>query len=351
MKTARLITRNIPSARLFQKSASRKFLKSQAQLHTASATRFQQTQVANHELANHHGTDEETKHFNKLASSWWDINGPQRILHKMNLVRMDFIQDTIKNNIPLNNQYTVPGDEIYVPGYNLDLLPPEISQQIVQDQKDKRQAEYAQLQYKALDIGCGGGILSESLARLPIVESVKGLDLAEEVIRVAKQHKALDPAINDKINYQLQAIETLPSLEMFNIITMFEILEHVDRPEEFLKTALAHLQKDGILFLSTINKDFVSWFTTIFMGEYVLRIVPVGTHHLSKYIDHSQLHDLFNSSGGSGNGLKNQETGEKLEGKFEVISSKGGSYLPFYGWYLHGCPDVGNYFMAIKRSA
>ncbi|GMM35058.1 hexaprenyldihydroxybenzoate methyltransferase [Saccharomycopsis crataegensis] len=276
--------------------------------------------------------DEETKHFNHLAASWWDINGPQRILHKMNLVRMDFIQQNITNSISLNDKSTPQGEEVYVPGYNLNLLPKEISEQILSDQKEKRTKEYEKLQLRCLDIGCGGGILSESLARLPIVKSVNGLDLASEVVEIARKHKDLDPIIKNKITYELKALESVNKDEMYDVVTMFEILEHVDQPGEFLKEGLSHLKKDGLLFLSTINKDFVSWFTTIFMGEYMLGIVPVGTHHLEKYIDYKTLDNLMGQ-----------------QKRFEVLSAKGGSYFPCYGWYLHSHPEFGNYFMAIKR--
>lgn len=275
---------------------------------------------------------DETSHFNQLALSWWDVRGPQRILHKMNLVRMDFIQQTLKNGLYLNSGITDPSQEVYVPGYNTSILPPEIALEIEKDQKNARNELYEKLRLKVLDIGCGGGILSESLARLDIVESVEGIDLAQEVIKVAKQHKDQDPKIVNKIKYQQRSLDSLEANKRFDVVTMFEILEHVDDPKSFLSQGLSRLEKNGVLFLLTINKDFISWFTTIFIAEYVLGIVPVGTHHLEKYVDYSTI-----------------EGAVEDQKRYEIVNSAGGAYLPFVGWFLHGNANLGNYFVAIKR--
>jgi len=279
-------------------------------------------------------SQDEMDHFNQLASTWWDVDGPQRILHKMNLLRMDFIQETIRNSLPLNNENTSPDEEIYVPGYNLDLLPKPIAEQIVAEQELKRDLLINQSsKLKALDIGCGGGILTESLARLKQIESVKGIDLSTDVIEAAKLHQQLDPMLEKKIKYELSAVEDIPKEEQFDIVTMFEVLEHVNLPNEVLSSALNHVRSGGWLFISTINRDFISWFTTIFMGEHVLKIVPIGTHHLDKYINESELQDWF---------------AKKPE--YKVMSSKGCIYLPFNGWSFTSSPNVGNFFMAIQRT-
>ncbi|ODV64187.1 hexaprenyldihydroxybenzoate methyltransferase [Ascoidea rubescens DSM 1968] len=278
------------------------------------------------------------RHFNDLASSWWKIDGPQRILHKMNLLRMDFIQKTFMNSIQLNEPGVPLEQQIYVPAYNLDLLPKQISSQIVKEQDNKRFSEYDKFKFNVLDIGCGGGILSESMARLPIVNSVTGIDLSTEVIKIAKIHKAKDPLINSKLSYRLQAIEDVEESEQFEVITMMEVLEHVNLPSVVLNDALKHLKKDGVLFLSTINRDFVSWFTTIFMGEYILKVVPVGTHHLEKYINSSEVQEWFNE-------LNSKST----ERKYEILDCKGCAYLPLNGWFFTNTTEIGNYMMAIKR--
>lgn len=300
----------------------RRIHSSSARLHVASDVKKTST------------SQDEMDHFNQLASTWWDVDGPQRILHKMNLLRMDFIQETIRNNVNLNEDVTNPDEEIYVPGYSLDLLPKPIADQIVQEQELKRDLLLNQSEkLKALDIGCGGGILAESLARLKQVESVEGIDLSKDVLEAAKLHQSLDPMVSQKINYELSAIEDIPAEEQYDIVTMFEVLEHVNLPNEVLSSALKHIKPNGWLFISTINRDFISWFTTIFMGEHVLKIVPVGTHHLDKYINEAELQEWF-----------------ATQPEFKVVSSKGCIYLPFNGWSFTSSPNVGNFFMAIQRT-
>lgn len=273
---------------------------------------------------------EEISHFNALASSWWDVNGPQRILHKMNLLRMDFIRDTIKNNIKLNEPGVSPEDEVYIPPYNVDLLPDTIKQSIINDQDRKRSELLSNNKLAVLDVGCGGGILCESMARLPFIKCVKGIDLSSEVIEAANIHKSKDLDLKDKLVYELQSLEA--ETQKFDIITLFEILEHVDYPSKVLTEALDKLNPNGWLFLSTINRDLISWFTTIFMGEHVMRIVPVGTHSLDKYINHDEIKQWIS---------KNP--------KFKVMDSKGCIYVPSYGWKFTTSENLGNYFMAIKR--
>lgn len=281
-------------------------------------------------------SEDEMSHFNALASTWWDVNGPQRILHKMNLLRMDFIYETIRNNLKLNDENTPMEEEIYVPPYNVDLLPKPIKNRILTDQELKRDEILESSKLRGLDVGCGGGILSESMARLRWIESVQGIDLSNEVIEAAKVHKAKDPILDKKLSYDLKAIEDIPKDEKFDIITCFEMLEHVTYPSRVLTEVMDRLEVGGWIFISTINRDFVSWFTTIFMGEHVLRIVPVGTHTLEKYIDQREIKNWV------------EEDPERAN-SFKVVDSRGCFYLPTCGWKFTSNPDVGNYFMAIQR--
>ncbi|ABN66711.1 3,4-dihydroxy-5-hexaprenylbenzoate methyltransferase [Scheffersomyces stipitis CBS 6054] len=276
-------------------------------------------------------------HFNALASSWWDVNGPQRILHKMNLLRMDFIYQTVRNHLRLNPPETAVEDEIYIPPYGVDLLPDAIKKNIVAEQEQRRDEILENAKLTVLDVGCGGGILSESMARLHFIDSVKGIDLSEDVLQAAKLHRAKDPMfVNGKLSYQLRAIEDLPTTEKYDIITMFEMLEHVEYPSKVLLAALERVEVGGWVFISTINRDFISWFTTIFMGEHVLGIVPVGTHTLDKYINQTEIREWF-------------ESDPQRKEAFSVVDAKGCVYLPAYGWKFTSTPDVGNYFMAIRR--
>lgn len=275
----------------------------------------------------------EQSHFNALALLWWDVDGPQRILHKMNLLRMDFIYDTVRGHITLNPPGTEADEEVYIPPFNPDLLPLPIRRRIELDQDQRRDELLLHHPLKVLDVGCGGGILSELMARLPFVDLVLGVDLSPEVLEAARIHQRKDPMLTTKLSYKEAAVENVEG--EFDVVTMFEMLEHVDYPLEVLKAGLQRVAPGGWLFLLTINRDFVLWFTTIFMGEHVLRIVPVGTHTLEKYIDHQEIAGWM----------------AKNEPQYSVVASKGCIYLPAYGWKFTSLPDVGNYFMAIQRHA
>lgn len=275
----------------------------------------------------------EKEHFQKLADSWWDETGPQRILHKMNLLRMDFIGGNIKSRLPLNERVTDPEEKVFIPGWSYEnLLPEDISNEIGKEINEAIRSKTEQLKLKCLDIGCGGGILSESLARLAMVESVRAIDMTPEVIEVAKQHRELDPILTDKLSYELRSLESIPAKDTYDVVTMMELLEHVEYPADVMKEAMKHVKPGGYLFVSTINRDLVSWFTTIFMGEYVLKIVPVGTHTLSKYIKETELANFIGKSK-----------------EFKLVDAKGCAYFPAVGWFFTPTEKIGNYMLAIKR--
>ncbi|RLV96578.1 Ubiquinone biosynthesis O-methyltransferase mitochondrial [Spathaspora sp. JA1] len=311
--------------------SSRVKLSRNALLASIRARQFHNGSIKLHNFTS--SSESEMSHFNALASSWWDINGPQRILHKMNLIRMDFIHDTIRTNLKLNENVKSEEDVVYIPPYNVDLLPQPIKQTIVDDIETRRDQLLSKVQYNVLDVGCGGGILSESMARLPFINKVTGIDLSRDVLEAGKLHLLKDPILADKLHYELSTIEELSKEVKYDVITMFEVLEHVDYPARVLSEGLNRLEVGGWLFLSTINRDFVSWFTTIFMGEYLLGIVPVGTHTLDKYINQTEIKQWMDEN----------------KSKFKVVDTKGCIYLPASGWSFTSCPDVGNYFMAIQR--
>ncbi|CAB4256611.1 similar to Saccharomyces cerevisiae YOL096C COQ3 O-methyltransferase, catalyzes two different O-methylation steps in ubiquinone (Coenzyme Q) biosynthesis [Maudiozyma barnettii] len=271
---------------------------------------------------------DEIKHFQELAPTWWDTNGSQRILHKMNLARLDFIRNTLNKTVRIKDPNT------FIPGYNYkEFLPESVSHSIENDLNEGLSKELTKRQYNVLDIGCGGGILSESMARQPFVKQVLGIDLTPECISVAKLHARLDPKLEGKVEYDEIALEDLKQKD-YDIITCFEMLEHVDKPGDILEQAWKRLKPNGLLFVSTINRNPISWFTTIFMGETVLKIVPPGTHHLSKYIDASEIEEWFE---------------KKHPRDHKVLSLKGTMYIPTQGWVEHDCTKIGNYFMAVKK--
>lgn len=282
---------------------------------------------------------DEQLHFEQLAPTWWDSKGSQRILHLMNLQRLDFINDVIQSH-KVSLPSTVSGADLYVPKFNIDVFPNEIQKNI---NNELNAAIYEELGstggMTVLDIGCGGGLLSESMARLPFVKSVEGIDMTPGVIEVADRHKTLDPMLQGKLSYELCSLSEKAAqsqYKKYDIVTMFEMLEHVDSPREILSEAWDRVEDNGgILFVSTINRDLISWFTTIFMAEQVLKVVPKGTHHLSKYINCKEIESWFE---------------ESFPFEHKILNTKGTMYVPSQGWFTHSCKDIGNYCMAIQKT-
>ncbi|ROW13532.1 hypothetical protein VPNG_04473 [Cytospora leucostoma] len=247
----------------------------------------------------------EVAHFNALASSWWDPHGPSRILHLMNPLRHDFIRECHASQP--------------------DPLPAG------------HRARY-------LDVGCGGGIFAESAARLPATASVTAVDPTPEVLRIARAHAARDPSLRGRLDYVAGTIETLPppragagadagADDRFDVVSLFEVIEHVDRPSQFLERCGEFVRPGGWLVMSTISRTWASWFTTNFVAEDVLGIVPKGTHDWNKYINESEMRNYF----------------ARKEG-WSSPRVKGVVYVPGLGWReVPGSENVGNYFFAVRK--
>lgn len=182
---------------------------------------------------------QEIAKFEQQASSWWDENGPLRTLHQINPLRMEFIN----KHIDLTNR-------------------------------------------KVLDVGCGGGILSESLAKAEA--QVTAIDMANNVIKIAKMHAKLQ---NLNIDYQSISIEDFSeqNYQKFDVITCMELLEHVPNPQKFMQTMLQCLAPNGYLFISTLNRNFKAYLGAIVAAEYILKLLPVGTHEYDKFIQPNEL--------------------------------------------------------------
>ena len=183
--------------------------------------------------------------FDKISSEWWDKNGPMKLLHAMNETRMLFIKERIIN------KYQKVGSLKEI------------------------------LEKKAiLDLGCGGGILSEKLAEEGA--NILAIDQSKKLINEAKK-RAKSKKL--KIDYQCQSIKSLKvNRAKFDIILCMEVVEHVQDYKSFIKLAFECLKKDGIIIFSTINKSFLSYFTTIFLAEKVLKLVPPKTHDWDMYV-------------------------------------------------------------------
>ncbi len=182
---------------------------------------------------------DEVEKFNALAASWWDPQGKFRPLHDINPFRLEYIAERV-----------------------------EVSAS------------------RCLDVGCGGGILSEALAHGGA--EVTGIDLAEKPLAIARAHAQSTGA---EVDYRLIAAEDLlpDEAERYDIVTCLELLEHVPEPGILVKNCADLTRPGGHLFFSTINRDPRAWLLAIVGAEYVLNILPKGTHDYSHLIKPSEL--------------------------------------------------------------
>lgn len=189
----------------------------------------------------------EISHFESLASRWWDANGAMKALHDINPLRANYIDQHAK----------VAGK-------------------------------------KLLDVGCGGGILSEAMAQRGAI--VSAIDAGDEPINVARLH-LLESALN--IDYQCTTAEQYATehAEQFDVITCMEMLEHVPDPRSVIQACADLCKPGGYLFFSTINRNAKSWLMMIVGAEYMLDMVPKGTHTYDKLIRPSELARSLRSAG------------------------------------------------------
>ena len=215
----------------------------------------------------------EIEKFSKMASEWWDPNGKFKPLHKFNPIRIKYIKDNITSHFKLKNK-------------NKPLLGVNI-----------------------LDIGCGGGLLSEPMCRLGA--EVTGIDASPKNIEIAKLHSKKNKL---KINYLCLSPEKLKIKKKFDVILNMEIIEHVEDIDLFLKSCSDLLKKNGIMFIATINKTLKSYIFAIVGAEYVLRWLPIGTHEWEKFVKPEDLKKIL---------LKNNLYLNKLDGmKFNIIKDE-----------------------------
>lgn len=188
-----------------------------------------------------------------------------------------------------------------------------------------------------LDVGCGGGIFAESAARLPTASSVTAIDPSSTILSIAKAHAARDPSLigTGKLEYRNATIESLDKSEegKFDVVTCFEVVEHVDDPAAFLDHCGRFVKPGGWLVLSTIARTWMSWFTTNLVAEDILGIVPKGTHDWRKYINEEEMRKHFS---------KRRE--------WDSPRVMGVVYVPGVGWKeVPGSEKVGNYFFAVRK--
>jgi 2-polyprenyl-6-hydroxyphenyl methylase/3-demethylubiquinone-9 3-methyltransferase len=185
--------------------------------------------------------------FDALASRWWDPNGEFRPLHRINPLRLDYIRQRSK----LNGS-------------------------------------------KVLDIGCGGGILAESMAAQGAL--VTGIDMAEGPLAVARLHQAES---GTSVDYRLISAEAMAEEQaaQFDVVTCLEMLEHVPQPDTVIAACATLVRPGGQVFFSTINRNPKSFLFAIVGAEYVLRLLPAGTHEYEKFIRPSELEEWARHAG------------------------------------------------------
>ena len=196
----------------------------------------------------------EIEKFSKIAEEWWDPNGKFKPLHKFNPIRISYIKENIINTFNLKNKKDNPLSEI-----------------------------------KILDVGCGGGLLSEPLSRLGA--EVFGIDASDKNIKIAKLHAKKS---NLNIKYFCSSPEKFKIKNEFDVILNMEIVEHVEDVDFFLKSCSKLLKKGGIMFVATLNKTLKSYLFAIIGAEYILKWLPIGTHEWEKFVKPDELINFLN---------------------------------------------------------
>ena len=234
---------------------------------------------------------QEIAKFSKIATEWWNPEGKFKPLHKFNPIRIKYIKDNIIKNFKLNSTIK-PLKKINI-----------------------------------LDIGCGGGLLTEPMYRLGA--KVVGIDASQKNIDIAKFHAKKNRL---KINYMCATPESLKIKKKFDVILNMEIIEHVEDVNFFLKKSSELLKKNGLMFIATLNKTLKSYVFAIIGAEYVLQWLPIGTHDWDKFVKPEDLIKINKE-----NNLKL----EKLDGmKFNLLTEQ---------WSLSSDNSV-NYIAKFKKN-
>ncbi len=206
----------------------------------------------------HSVNNDEINKFSSLSKDWWDLNGKFKIFHKFNKARIQFIHETLTNKYPQLMQNTI----------------------------------------NMIDIGCGVGVLAESLLQNISWNNstvLTGIDASPDVIIEAKRHSKEN---NLNINYIHKTAEDVlvENPNTYDIVFIMDVIEHVDNLPEFLHTVSKLLKPNGLIFVSTLSKNIKSLVLAKFMAEYVLNWVPKGTHDFKKFITPSTLNNLMQNN-------------------------------------------------------
>ena len=193
----------------------------------------------------------EIEKFSKLAEEWWNPTGKFKPLHKFNPIRIEYVRNIIIKHFKIKNS--------------------------------KKPLN----KFSLLDIGCGGGLLSEPMCRLGA--DVTGIDASKKNIEISKIH-AKEKKL--KINYLNIPPEKLNTKKKYDIILNMEIVEHVDNLNYFIKTCSNLLKKNGLMFVATLNRTLKSYIFAVVGAEYILKWLPIGTHEWNKFVRPKELSEI-----------------------------------------------------------
>ncbi len=241
-------------------------------------------------MANNTINKKEIEKFNNLAREWWDPEGNFKPLHKFNPIRIDYIKNNVIEEFKIKNKKK--------PFSNLEIL----------------------------DIGCGGGLLSEPMCRLG--GKVTGIDASDKNIKIASLHAKKN---NLQIKYICSSPESLKINKKFDIILNMEVIEHVEDINFFIKSSTSLLKKNGMMFIATINKTLKSYIFAIIGAEYVLNWLPVGTHDWFKFVEPEKLQKICEKNGLKFCGINGLN--------YNILNDK---------WIVNKKPDV-NYISKFKK--
>lgn len=235
---------------------------------------------------------EEINKFSALAEEWWKPDGKFKTLHKFNPSRLEFIIKLIKKNFFIDKHQVLP-----LKGLSI------------------------------LDIGCGGGLLCEPLSRLGA--SITGLDAVEKNIKAAAIHAKKN---NLDIKYIHSTVEDLDIDKKFDVILNMEVVEHVNNQQDFIKRSCDITNKNGLIFVATLNKTLFSLIFAKFTAEYVLNMLPKGTHDWHKFLTPEQIYAFL------------------IQNSFEVLDTIGISFNPINNSWNISKSTKGNYIVAAKKN-
>lgn len=223
----------------------------------------------------------ELEKFSQLAHKWWDKNSEFKPLHDINPLRLGYLQC----HVPLQGK-------------------------------------------NVLDVGCGGGILAESMAAVGAM--VTGIDLADKSLKVAQLHLLES---GERVSYRKVAVETLAEEQPaeYDVVTCLEMLEHVPNPQSVIQACAKLVKPDGWVFFSTLNRNPKSYLFAIIGAEYVLNLLPRGTHDYAKFIQPAELAQFCRNA------------------DLEVVNLTGMSYNVLNKQYKLGSDADVNYIIACRR--